>query len=128
MHHDTHNLQRVDYIKVLCPQETNSSNQGLEIDIKPTIIRPTTNHGCGAPEAGLSSELHLVTNHAPADHNLVTWVHQLEVGERRAAPLGLTPPGGFLAVAEGRLTAASFSLTTDQRFQIALLAGRPLRR
>lgn len=51
-------------------------------------------------------------NHAPADHNLVTWVHQLEVGERRAAPLGLTPPGGFLATAEGRLTAASLSLNS----------------
>ena len=47
---------------------------------------------------------------------------------RRAHPLGLTPPGVFLAIAEGRLTAASFSLTTDQRFQIALLADRPLRR
>ena len=42
-------------------------------------------------------------NHAPADHNLVTWVHQLEVGERRAAPLELTPPGGFLAIEEGGL-------------------------
>ena len=31
-------------------------------------------------------------------------------------------------MAEGRLTAASFSLTTDQRFQIALLTDRPLRR
>ena len=47
---------------------------------------------------------------------------------RSAQPLGLTPPGFFLAVAVGRLTAASFSLTTDQRFQIALLTDRPLRR
>ena len=38
-----------------------------------------------------------------ADHHLVTQVHQLEVGERRAAPLGLTPPGVFLAAAEGGL-------------------------
>ena len=67
-------------------------------------------------------------NHAPADHNLVTWVHQLEVGERRAAPLGLTPPGVFLATAEGRLTAVSLSLKSDQRFQIALLTDRPLLR
>ena len=47
---------------------------------------------------------------------------------RRAHPLGLTPPGVFLAVAEGRLTAASFSLTIDERFQIAPLTDRPLSR
>ena len=52
MHHNAVNLQRLDYIKVLYPQETNSSNQGLEIDIKPTILGRTTNHGCRAPEAG----------------------------------------------------------------------------
>ena len=44
---------------------------------------------------------------------------------RRVNPLGLTPPGVFLAIAEGRLTAASFSLTTDQLFQIALVAADP---
>ena len=72
--------------KPFFPQKTSSSNQGLEIDIEPTILRPTTNHGCGSPEAGLSSELHLVMNHAPADHNLVTWVQQLEFGEKSSAP------------------------------------------
>ena len=51
MHHDTRNLQRVDYTKVFYPQKINRSNWGLEIDIKPTILRPTTNHGCGALEA-----------------------------------------------------------------------------
>ena len=51
MHHDTRNLQRVDYTKVFYPQKTNRSNWGLEIDIKPTILRPTTNHGCRALEA-----------------------------------------------------------------------------
>ena len=56
MHNDTRNLQRVDYIKVLCPQETNSSNQGLEIDIKPTILRPTTNHGWGATKKTTADE------------------------------------------------------------------------
>ena len=66
-----------------------------------------------APGAGLTSELHLVINPTSANHNLVTQVHQLEVGEG-AQPLVLTPPGVFLAAAEGRLTAASFSLTTDQ--------------
>ena len=55
MHHDTRNLQRVDYIKVLYPQESNRSNQGLEIDIEPTILRRTANQGCGAPEAGSAS-------------------------------------------------------------------------
>ena len=60
------------------------------------------------------AELHLVINPTSADHNLVTQVHQFEVGED-AQPLVLTPPGVFLAAAEGRLTAASFSLTTDQR-------------
>ena len=48
MLHKARNLQRVDYIKVLYPQETNSSNQGLEIDIKHTILGQTTNYGCGA--------------------------------------------------------------------------------
>ena len=55
----------------------------------------------------------LVINPTSADHSLVTQVHQLEVGEG-AQPLVLTPPGVFLAAAEGRLTAAPFSLTTDQ--------------
>ena len=45
----------------------------------------------------------MVINPVPADHNLVTQVHQLNDGERRAAPLDLTPPGVFLAIAEGRL-------------------------
>ena len=62
----------------------------------------------------LVSELHLVINPKSADHHLVTQLHQLEVGERRAAPLGLTPPGVFLAAAEGRLTAASLSLTVER--------------
>ena len=35
---------------------------------------------------------------------------------------------GLSCRSEGRLTAASFSLTTDQRFQIAPLTDRPLRR
>ena len=51
MQYDVRNLQRVDHIRVPCPQETNRSNQGLEIDIQPTILRRTANHGCGAPEA-----------------------------------------------------------------------------
>ena len=64
-------------------------------------------------------------NHAPADHNLVTWVHQLEVGERRAAPLGLTPPGVFLAAAEGKLTAASFSLASEPPWACQTNSPRP---
>lgn len=89
--------------------------------------------GAQCPEASLATrlryarELHLVINPDRADHTLVISVHQLEVGEK-SSPLGLTPPGVFLAIAEGRLTAASFSLTTDQRFQIALRTDRPLRR
>ena len=71
--------------------------------------------------------MHLVINSKSANHTLVTWVHQPEVGERRAAPLELTPPGGFLAIEEGG-SAASLSLTTDQLFQIALLTDRPLLR
>ena len=31
-------------------------------------------------------ESHLVTNPVPADHSLVTQVHQLEVGEKCSAP------------------------------------------
>ena len=45
---------------------------------------------------------------------------------RRAQPLELrAAPGVFLAVAEGRLTAASFSLTTDQCLGIAYLLTDP---
>ena len=72
-------------------------------------------------------ELHLVINPDRADYTLVIWVHQLEVGEKSSPP-GTDTTRVFLALAEGRLMATSFSLTTDQRFQIALLADRPLRR
>lgn len=68
--------------------------------------------GLGA-SSRLSQRVHLVINPTSANHNLVSQVHQLEVGEG-AQPLVLTPPGVFLAAAEGRLTAAPFSLTTDQ--------------
>ena len=89
--------------------------------------------GAQCPEASLATrlryarELQLVINPDRADHTLVIWVHQLEVGEKSSPPETDTK-GVFPAIAEGRLTAASFSLTTDQRFQIALLADRPLRR
>ena len=48
MHHDTRNLQWVDYTKAFCPQKTNGSNQGLEIDIEPTILKRSASHGCRA--------------------------------------------------------------------------------
>ena len=56
--------------------------------------------------------MHLVINVRSADHSLVTQVHQLEVGEKSSAP-GTDTTGVFLAAAEGRLTAASFSLIAD---------------
>ena len=61
-------------------------NGFVEADIKPNILRKNANYRCGAPEAGSASELNLVMNHEPADHNLVTWMHQLEVGEKSCTP------------------------------------------
>ena len=54
----------------------------------------------------------MVMNPAPADHNLVTQVHQLEVGEKSSAP-GTDTTRVFLDAAEGRLAAASSSLIAD---------------
>ena len=48
--------------------------------------------GAQCPEASLATrlryarELHLVINPDRADHTLVIWVHQLEVGEKSSPP------------------------------------------
>ena len=50
------------------------------------MVSAKGNHGYGVPEAESASELHLVINPDPANHNLVKWVHQLEFGEKSSAP------------------------------------------
>ena len=89
--------------------------------------------GAQCPEASLATrlryarELHLVINPDRADYTLVIWVHQLEVGEKSSPP-GTDTTRGLSCHSGGEAYGCSFSLTTDQRFQIALLADRPLRR
>ena len=56
-----------------------------------------------------ASELHLVINPVPAYHNLVTWVHQLEFGEKSSAP-GTDTTRGLSCRSGGEATAASLSL------------------
>ena len=68
--------------------------------------------------------MHLVINSSSAHHNLVTQVHQPKDGES-AQPLGLTPPGVFLATAEGRLTAASCSLAAEPPWACHTNSQRP---
>lgn len=65
-------------------------------------------------KARYACELYLIGLHSCADHDLFTVLGQLMLGKRRAAALEFTPPGGFLVVAEGRVTAASFSLQIEQ--------------
>ena len=60
-----------------------------------------------------ASQSHLVINTACADHTLVTQERQLGVGEESSAPGVESCTRGLPATAEGRLTAASLSLTAE---------------
>ena len=59
---------------------------------------------------GLVSELHLVMNPVSDDHNMVTWVHQLEVGEKSSAPGVESCTRGLSCHRGGEATAASLPL------------------